>query len=67
MGSFGYRDFLQLRESVKDQAELIGISSVQRMDLIYRPASGLDGEMEKANVQYVSGWMFASFRAQLAA
>src|ERR1700728_2635695 len=49
MGSFVCRDFLQLRESVKDQAELIGISSVQRMDLTYRPASGLDGEMEKAN------------------
>jgi predicted permease len=64
MGSFGYRDFLQLRESVKDQAELVGISSVQRMDLTYRPADGFDGEMEKANVQYVSGWMFASFGIQ---
>ena len=59
--NWGYADFRQLRAAVMDQAEVIGISGVQRMDLTYRPDGGREGEMEKANVQYVSGWMFGSF------
>src|SRR6202049_2102521 len=50
--SWGYTDFRQLRAAVRDQAELIGISGVQRMDLTYRPDGGMEGEMEKANIQY---------------
>ena len=53
---WSYADFRRLRDAVKGQAELIGSFS-SRMDLRY----GSSGEMEKANVQYVSGWMFRSF------
>ena len=46
-----------MRAAVKDQAELIAVSYAERMDLTY----GSDQEMEKAYLQYVSGWMFDSF------
>ncbi len=46
-----------MRAAVKDQAELIAISYADRMDLTYKS----DQEMEKAYLQYVSGWMFGSF------
>ena len=52
-----YPLFRQLRSVVKDHAELIAISYADRTDLTY----GSDEEMEKANRQYVSGWMFDSF------
>src|SRR2546430_6872811 len=51
---YQYPLFRQLRGAVKDQAELLAISYVQRMDLTY----GADQEMEKAHLQYVSGSMF---------
>jgi hypothetical protein len=35
----------------------MAISYAERTDLTYRS----DQEMEKAHVQYVSGWMFGSF------
>ncbi len=54
---YQYPLFRQLRGAVKDQAELLAISYVQRMDLTY----GADLEMEKAHLQYVSGSMFGSF------
>ena len=54
---YQYPLFRQLRGAVKDQAELLAISYVQRMDLTY----GADQEMEKAHLQYVSGSMFRSF------
>ncbi len=54
---YQYPLFRQLRGAVKDQAELLAISYVQRMDLTY----GADQEMEKAHLQYVSGSMFGSF------
>lgn len=54
---WAYPQFRQMRALVKDQAELIAISYVSRIDLTY---SSRD-EMEKANQQYVSGWMFSSF------
>jgi predicted permease len=52
-----YPMFRQMRTLVKDQAELIAISGVERIDLTYAS----DQETEKANRQYVSGWMFQSF------
>jgi predicted permease len=41
---------------VKNQAELLAISYAQRMELTYKS----DQEMEKAYLQYVSGWTFSS-------
>ena len=54
--SCSYPMFRQWRAAVKDQAELIAVSLSNRQDLTYRS----DQEMEKAHVQYVSGWMFSS-------
>jgi predicted permease len=54
---WAYPAFQQMRAAVKDQAELIAISYAGRTDLTY----GSDQEMEKAHVQYVSGWMFGAF------
>jgi putative ABC transport system permease protein len=53
-----YPCFTQMRAAVRDQAELIAVSNAERADLTYRS----DEEMEKAYLQYVSGWMFATFR-----
>ena len=52
-----YPMFQQMRAAVKDQAELVAVSYSERLDLTYSS----DQEMEKAHVQYVSGWMFSSF------
>ncbi|MGO9258923.1 MAG: ADOP family duplicated permease [Bryobacteraceae bacterium] len=52
-----YRLFRQLRAAVKGQVELIAASFGNRANLTYRS----DREMEKAHLQYVSGWMFQSF------
>jgi predicted permease len=52
-----YPMFQQMRAAVKDRAELIAVSYGDRVDLTY----GSDEEMEKASMQYVSGWMFSSF------
>ena len=54
---WAYPSFRLMRAAVKDQAELMAISYAERMDLTYRS----DQEMEKAYLQYVSGWMFDSF------
>jgi predicted permease len=54
---WAYPDFRLMRAAVKGQAELIAISYADRMDLTYKS----DREIEKACVQYVSGWMFTSF------
>src|SRR6185369_11444019 len=54
---WAYPVFRQIRPAVKDQAELIAVSNGERSDVAY----GSDQEMEKANLQYVSGWMFTSF------
>jgi predicted permease len=45
-----------MRAAVKNQADLLAVSYAQRMDLTYKS----DAEMEKASVQYVSGWMFGT-------
>ncbi len=58
-----YPSFRMMRDAVKGQAELLAISSIQQWDLTYKS----DAEMEKANVQYVSGWMFDSFGLRPAA
>lgn len=55
--SSSYPMFQRMRAAVKDDAELVAVSYADRADLTY----GSDQEMEKANVQYVSGWMFDSF------
>src|SRR5216684_3531982 len=55
--SWAYPAFRLMRAAVKDQAELLALSDVERMDLTYKS----DQEMEKAYTQYVSGWMFGSF------
>jgi len=52
-----YPSFRLMRAAVKGQAELLAISYAARMDLSYKS----DAEIEKATVQYVSGWMFDSF------
>ncbi|MDR3717312.1 MAG: ABC transporter permease [Bryobacteraceae bacterium] len=54
---WAYPVFQQMRAAVKEQAELIAVSYAQRTDLTYRS----DQEMERAYLQYVSGWMFDSF------
>lgn len=55
--SSSYPMFQRMRAAVKDDAELVAVSYADRMDLTY----GSDQEMEKENIQYVSGWMFDSF------
>jgi putative ABC transport system permease protein len=60
--SWAYPLFRQMRALVKDRAELIAVSYVSRVDLTYSSAD----QMEKANQQYVSGWMFSSFGLQAA-
>jgi predicted permease len=52
-----YPLFQKMRAAVKEQAELIAISYAARTDLTYAS----DQEMEKAHLQYVSGWMFDTF------
>jgi predicted permease len=62
-GKFGafdgwaYPSFAQMRDAAKDKAELIAISYANRTDVTYKT----DQEMEKANLQYVSGSMFDVF------
>lgn len=52
-----YPLFSRMRAAVKDKAELIAVSYAGRTDLTY----GSDDAMEKAQRQYVSGWMFSTF------
>ena len=54
---WAYPSFRLMRAAVKDQAELMAVSYADRMDLTYKS----DREMEKACLQYVSGWMFGTF------
>jgi predicted permease len=62
--SCSYPMFRRMREDVKDQAESIAISMYSGpIDLTY----GSDQDMEKANLQYVSGWMFQTFGLRPAA
>jgi len=59
--AFTYTQFRQMRASLKedpkDQKELIAVSPAPSLDLTYNS----EQEIEKANIQFVSGWMFGSF------
>jgi predicted permease len=57
---WAYPAFELMRDAVRNDAELIAVSYVERVDLTY----GSDQEMEKAELQYVSGSMFPSFGLQ---
>jgi putative ABC transport system permease protein len=60
---WAYPDFALMRAAAKDEAELIAVSYSERADLTYKS----DDDMEKAYIQYVSGWMFSTFGLQPAA
>jgi putative ABC transport system permease protein len=51
---WAYPDFQLMRAAVKDQAELFAVSYADPVDLTYKS----DEEIERAYLQYVSGWMF---------
>src|SRR5580698_7006756 len=51
---WAYPDFQLMRAAVKDQAELFAVSYAEPVDLTYKS----DEEIERAYLQYVSGWMF---------
>jgi putative ABC transport system permease protein len=53
---WAYPDFQLMRAAVANQAELIAVSYAEPADLTYKS----DEEIEKAYLQYVSGWMFTS-------
>jgi predicted permease len=56
--SCSYPMFRRMRLDVKDQAESIAISMYNGpVDLTY----GSDQEIERVDLQYVSGWMFGTF------
>ncbi|HTZ89795.1 MAG TPA: ABC transporter permease [Alloacidobacterium sp.] len=55
--SWAYPDFQLMRAAAKNEAELLAISYTDHADVTYKT----DQEMEKANVQYVSGNMFQAF------
>ena len=62
--SCSYPMFLRMRTAVKDQAESIAISMYSGpVDLTYAS----DQDMEKVNLQFVSGWMFDTFALRPAA
>jgi predicted permease len=54
---WAYPSFVLMREAAKGKAELIAVSKTARTDVTY----ATDEEMEKAYVQYCSGWMFDNF------
>jgi predicted permease len=51
---WAYPDFQLMRAAVANQAELIAVSYAEPVELTYKS----DEELEKAYLQYVSGWMF---------
>ena len=51
---WAYPDFQLMRAAVKDQAKLFAVSYADSVDLTYKS----DEDIEKAYLQYVSGWMF---------
>ena len=55
-----YPQFLTMRAAVKEDAELIAASWVDRVDVTFAS----EQEMEKAQAQYISGWMFHAFGLQ---
>src|SRR5580692_2231732 len=53
---WAYPDFQLMRAAVRDQGELIAVSYAEPVELTYKS----DEEIEKAYLQYVSGWMFSA-------
>ncbi|HEY3940676.1 MAG TPA: ABC transporter permease [Bryobacteraceae bacterium] len=53
--------FRRMRAAMKDHADLIAVSFPEQTDLRFASDQGSGQGMEKAYVQYVSGWMFRSF------
>ncbi|MGB2591750.1 MAG: ABC transporter permease [Candidatus Acidiferrum sp.] len=53
---WAYPDFQLMRAAVAKQAELIAVSYADTVDLTYKS----DEEMERAYLQYVSGWTFST-------
>ena len=54
---WAYPAFQLMRAAVKNEAELIAVSYAEPVDLTYKS----EEEMERACLQYVSGWMFTTF------
>src|SRR5580698_888012 len=54
---FAYPAFALMRDAVKNDADLVAISYVERLDITYKS----DDKTEKAHLQYVSGSMFQVF------
>ena len=61
--SWSYPAFTQMRQAVKGKAELIAVSFVYPGDITY----DANAELERVNLQYVSGSMFSSFGLHAAA
>jgi putative ABC transport system permease protein len=61
--SCSYPMFLRMRSAAREQAELIAVSYAGLTDLTYAS----DQEIEKAYLQYVSGWTFTAFGLRPAA
>ena len=61
--SWAYPAFTQMRQTVKGKAELIAASFVYPGDITYDD----NAELERVNLQYVSGSMFSSFGLHAAA
>jgi putative ABC transport system permease protein len=57
---WAYPLFAEMRDAVKDQAELYAAGPAEQTDITYAS----DEEMEKVYLQYVSGGMFGSFGLQ---
>ncbi|WP_321477668.1 ABC transporter permease [uncultured Paludibaculum sp.] len=55
--SWSYPAFRLIAEAVRGQAELLALGHIERVDVTF----GSEDDIEKANVQYVSGRMFPSF------
>ncbi len=61
--SWAYPAFRRMRAAVRDEAELLAVSYAGRADVEYTS----DQDIEKAYLQYVSGWMFGTFGLRPAA
>jgi len=61
--SWASPDFQLMRAAVKGHAELVAVAFANHQDVTYKT----DAEIEQANVQYVSGWMFSTFGIEAAA
>jgi predicted permease len=59
--------FRRMRAAMKAQTDLIAVSFPEQTDLNFVSGRESAQEMEKVQVQYVSGWMFRSFGLQPAA